>query len=224
MSVRGILDSVTTALVALCAVVVMIAAVRREVFPPPSRRPPSPTQVPNWREFAVGDMHLGDQHTAVVITEFSDFECPFCAQMAQTLRSVLARHPGTVSVVYRNYPLAGIHPNARGAAIAAECAADVGKFAALHDLLFSEQKALGQIPISTMIVRAGITDTLRFARCVNGNDVLSRLRRDSLAATKLRIRGTPLVMVNDWMLPGTPVEATVESYVTRALNSPAADK
>jgi protein-disulfide isomerase len=68
--------------------------------------------------------------------EFSDFQCPFCAQAQATLKQILERYPGKVKLVYRDLPLDAIHPQARRAAEAARCARDQGKFWEYHDLLF----------------------------------------------------------------------------------------
>ena len=84
----------------------------------------------------------GNPKARVMIVEFSDFQCPYCGQVEATLKSVLAKHEGTVALAFRDMPITQIHPFAQGAAEAARCAGEQGKFWEYHDLLFADQGAL----------------------------------------------------------------------------------
>ncbi len=68
---------------------------------------------------------------------FSDFQCPACARVAPMLRLLAAE--GSVTLVYRYFPLTGIHANALAAAQAAEAAHRQGAFWAYHDRIFASQ-------------------------------------------------------------------------------------
>ena len=73
----------------------------------------------------------------VRIVEFSDFECPYCRSVQETIRRVLAKYQGQASLAFRDFPLNNLHPaGAQLAAEASRCAAEQGKFWEYHDRLF----------------------------------------------------------------------------------------
>src|SRR5260370_12257758 len=84
----------------------------------------------------------GDPKARVVIVEFSDFQCPYCQSVQPTLKPLLARYEGRVSLAYRDLPVRDIHPQAELAAEASRCAGEQGKFWEYHDLLFANQNKL----------------------------------------------------------------------------------
>lgn len=61
----------------------------------------------------------------VAVVEFSDFECPYCKQLHPTMLKMMEVYPEDVAWVYRHFPLESIHPNARPAAHASECVAEL---------------------------------------------------------------------------------------------------
>lgn len=99
-------------------------------------------QPPPIRISADDDPTIGDADAPITIIEFSDFQCPFCARFSsQTLPSIQEEYidKGLVKLVYRDFPLQHIHPNAAVTALAAECADDQGGFKGMHDILFEKQ-------------------------------------------------------------------------------------
>ena len=78
---------------------------------------------------------LGSADAWVTLVEWSDFECPFCRSAEAQVQQVLAQHPTDVRLVYKQFPLTGIHERALPAALAADCAGQQGKFWEMHDLL-----------------------------------------------------------------------------------------
>jgi len=95
-----------------------------------------PTLVPSDRP------SRGPSDAPVTIVEFTDYECPYCRRYyRQTYHRLLEEFEGEVRYVVRNYPLS-IHPNARKAAEAAECAHNQGRFWDYHDHLFENADAL----------------------------------------------------------------------------------
>ena len=101
---------------------------------------------PNVQPISVSiddDPIRGDQNASVTIVEFSDFQCPFCARFhIQTLPLILEQYvkTGKVKLVYRDFPIQNIHPNAISAAVASECAHEQGKYWEYHDTLFENQQ------------------------------------------------------------------------------------
>ena len=84
----------------------------------------------------------GDPNAPITIVEFSDFQCPFCARFhSNTFPQIEQNYlsTGKVNFVYRDFPIDSIHPNARPAALASECADDQEEFWGYHDKLFENQ-------------------------------------------------------------------------------------
>lgn len=73
----------------------------------------------------------GKLDARVTITEFSDFQCPYCGQIQPTLKKVLEAYPDNVKLVYKNFPLS-FHKQARNAARAAHAAGEQGKYWEMH--------------------------------------------------------------------------------------------
>ena len=89
----------------------------------------------------------GDPGALVVITEFSDFECPFCQRWYyETLPEIRGLVGEDVAIAFLHFPLTQIHPNAATAHAAAECAGDQGEFWGMHDLLFERQDEWSRLP------------------------------------------------------------------------------
>ena len=95
----------------------------------PSRTPPP----------GADDISFGPADAPLSVIEYSDFQCPFCAQYASWLGSLREKYGDRVKFVFRNYPLAN-HQYATIAAKAAYAASLQGKFWEMHDLLFENQK------------------------------------------------------------------------------------
>ncbi len=74
---------------------------------------------------SMSDHIYGNPNAPIKIVEYSDLECPFCKRFHETMKRVVADSNGQVAWVYRNFPLAQLHPNAQGLAEAAECVASV---------------------------------------------------------------------------------------------------
>ena len=103
----------------------------------PSEQPTGPVRIS-----ADNDPIIGNPDAEITIIEFSDFQCPFCARFhIQTLPAIMDEYieKGTVKLVFRDFPIQSIHPNAVPASVAAECANEQGKFKQMHDILFERQ-------------------------------------------------------------------------------------
>ena len=221
MKLKSVVENGVSGTLAVCAVFVTVMLARREFFPPPDPNTPQPPQlVKQWESYATGDERIGAARAPVTVVVFSDFQCPFCKQLSASLRSVRSKHPaGDIAIVHRNYPLTRIHPYARPAAVAAQCAARQGRFEQYHDLLFAKQDSLGSVDWWGSAQQVGVADSSAFTLCLQDQAVASALRADSLAAEALRITGTPLVMINGWLFDGTPSEQAIEEVIGKVRES-----
>jgi protein-disulfide isomerase len=217
MTLREKIDSMLTWILAACAITVTIFVLRRELRPPVDQNAArEPVEVKDWRKYAAGEKRVGPINAPVTIVEFSDFQCPFCSQLFRSLNELRQIRGTDFAIVYRNFPLP-IHPEARSAAIAAECAAADGRFAAYHDFLFQHQDSLGTIPWTTVAARVGVADTAGFRNCLTSSKAARALREDSVAGAELNITGTPTIIVNGWMVAGARPKLALDSLITKEL-------
>jgi protein-disulfide isomerase len=211
---RDLYSDVLTGVLVGCALVVTAAVARREIFPAAAQGPDmKPRAVDNWAELVSAGQWLGRSDAPVRIVEFSDFQCPFCARTHPAVEAVRRRHPERVAVLYRHFPLDAIHPYARPAAVAAECAAEQGRFGEFATLLFARQDSLGATPWSRFAAGAGVPDTAAFARCVRQSRTMPAVDRDAKVGAATRIEVTPTLVINGTLRPGAITEAELDSLV-----------
>src|SRR5206468_12337029 len=79
----------------------------------------------------------GSLSAPVTIVEFADYQCPYCKVSHPVLQQLLAKYGDKVSLVFKDFPLQNIHPQAQGAAEAAQCAGEQGQYWQYHDALFA---------------------------------------------------------------------------------------
>ena len=124
---------------------------------------------------AAGDPSRGNASAPVTIVEFSDFQCPYCLRASPTLTQLQKKYGDKVRVVWKDFPLTQIHPDAFRAAEAAHCAGEQGKFWEYHDLLFGNQKALQPSDLTKYAADAKL-DTKRFDACVMSSTFTDRVQ------------------------------------------------
>jgi protein-disulfide isomerase len=207
-------SNLATGLLVLCAVAVTGMAVRNQFFPPDrgAQRPEAPRTIRSWKSLAEEGSVLGAPDARVTIVEFSDFQCPYCAQLSKTLRSMQASDPARFRVVYRHYPLAQ-HTHATDAAVAAECAGKQDRFAEYHDALFAAQDSIGSRAWTRFGSDAGVADTTTLQTCMAGTDVRARVDADAKTAARLRLPGTPSIIVNGRLYTGAITEADLGAMI-----------
>lgn len=216
MGMKERLDNFLTMLLAVCAITVTVVVVRREVMARATTGLQA-AHVDDWESYATGIKRIGPDSAPVTIVALSDFQCPFCAQAAQVLTKVLRQHPNDVSIVFRSFPIEQLHPHARAAALAAECAASQDRFGAFHDITFQLQDSIGILSWRTLATRAGVSDVTRFDACLTGPDVNERLADDIAAAKRLAVAGTPTILVNGLRLEGVPAEERLQVIIVEEL-------
>jgi protein-disulfide isomerase len=154
----------------------------------------------------------GNVKAAITIVEFGDFQCPFCAQAEATLKAVLAKHPDDVRLVFRNYPLGELHPDAQFAAQAGVCADGQGKFWELHDAMFQDQHALGAPALQDAARRIGI-DPDRFSHCLSDFATAQAVATDLHAGDAAGVNGTPAFFINGRPLSGNVPAESFEALI-----------
>jgi len=136
----------------------------------------------------------GPADAPVTIVEFSDFQCPYCAQMARILHELDAMYVGKIRLVFRDFPLP-MHKDAAKAAEAAACAGDQGKYWQMHDRLFAGQKSLTRADLERYAADAGL-QTGRFSTCLDGGKHAADWQKDRRDGEQYGVTGTPALFVN----------------------------
>lgn len=216
MNTKDLLNNVLVTTAVICAVVTTGLTVRREFFLDQPAASQEPVHLKNPGQYAVGH-YFGAPNAAVKIIEFSDFQCPFCKQFEDSTWSVVRkRFPNDVALIYRHWPLT-THKHAYAAARASECAAEQGKFAAFHNILFEKQDSIGTKPYSEFAVEAGVPDTVAFNACNVRTEKVPTIERDIAAAHELQARGTPTIIVGDRRFPVNPSTEQLVSVIEEEL-------
>jgi protein-disulfide isomerase len=154
----------------------------------------------------------GSTQLKTVLIEFSDFECPYCAEANKTLKDLLAKYPNQFTLVYKHFPLVQIHDQALPAAKAAWAAYQQGKFWQYHDALFTNQKQLGE-SLYLNIAKNLNLDLAKFKRDRNLAD--KAIQQDLQMAYKLGLSGTPSFIINSQNLSGPVQLSEIESILER---------
>jgi protein-disulfide isomerase len=131
----------------------------------------------------------------IVLLEFSDFQCPYCAEAYKTLKQFMTTHQDEVTLVYKHFPLNQIHPSAIPAAKAAWSAGQQGKFWQYHDALFDQQDELGE-QLYLDIARNLNLDLEKFNRDRFAKTADTAIQKDIEMAQTLGIQGTPFFIMN----------------------------
>ncbi len=136
----------------------------------------------------------GNPEAELTIVEFSDFECPFCAQYSPELSSIVKNYSGRVNVVYRHFPLVGTHVYAIPTARASEAAAMQGKFWEYHDKLFLNQGEFENDDLVSYAEQIGL-DIDKFQTDLSSTEVAKKVQEDFDIAKQLNLSGTPTFFI-----------------------------
>ncbi len=154
----------------------------------------------------------GDPDTAkVLIVEFSDFQCPYCAKGAETMDALKETYGEDIAIVFKDFPLS-FHSYAQISAEAAECADEQGEFAAYHDMLFTNQDALDESSLISYADELGL-DTTTFTECLNTNAMAEEVDGDYNDGLAAGVRGTPGFIVNGELVSGAQPESVFVSII-----------
>ncbi|WP_311448012.1 DsbA family protein [Frankia nepalensis] len=165
---------------------------------------PSPTDAPAPSGAArLGERpSRGDPAAPVVLVEYGDFQCPYCAQAAPALHELVEVSGGLVRHEFRHFPVFQIHPYALTAALAAEAAHAHEMFWPMHDLLFAQQDRLKDVDLRMRAERLGLDPDL-----VVGDPAQpygDAVEADYERGVAEGVRGTPTIFINGQPFRGRP--------------------
>ncbi len=157
----------------------------------------------------------GTPGAPVTVVEYGDYECPFCGEAHAVTTELIERTRGIVQFVFRNFPLATMHPHAELAAEAAEAAGAQGKFWEMHDTLYENQTALEPddlIEYATVLA----LDIPRFTDELMTHAYHDRIREDFMSGVRSGVNGTPTFFINGVRHDGPWDLETLQSAVLAA--------
>jgi protein-disulfide isomerase len=187
---------------------------------PPNPASNGPTKPASAADVLKKPASIGASDPLVVITEFGDFQCPYCEQSRGVLRAILqeyGRPDGTVRVEWRHNPLA-IHPEAERLARAASAAHVQGRFWHLHDAMFNAPDALNEANLRRL-ARAAAIDEKRWSGDRQLTVVKERVESDRRIARALGVAGTPAFFVNGKLLAGLQSQAALKVAIEAELTA-----
>jgi protein-disulfide isomerase len=170
------------------------------------------------------DYIKGNPNAPILVIEYSDYDCPFCKQYHNTMNQIMDEYgvTGKVAWVYRQFPIAQLHPNSPRISEAALCVGELGgndAFWTFTDLVFEEREAneatnVARIP--DYVAAAGV-DAAAHAACLSSGQKAEAVTASVEDAFNIGARGTPytVVMVGNEqaVINGAQSYETVKSIV-----------
>ncbi|MDX9970518.1 MAG: DsbA family protein [Candidatus Gracilibacteria bacterium] len=168
--------------------------------------PPSPNNqndVPskNILEYNSSEPQVAFGEPKVVLVEYSDFQCPYCAIVDQTIISpVIEKKIEGSAFVFKHLPLKGIHPNAVISAVASEAALNQGKFFEYKDLLYKNQSDWSDLadpkPIFLEYAKSLSLDEAKFENDINSIALTQKIENAYSFGIENGLNSTPTLFLN----------------------------
>jgi protein-disulfide isomerase len=171
----------------------------------------------------------GEDH--VTLTEFGDYQCPYCGEYFPTVKSIATEYSKEITFQFVNFPLVSIHQNAFAGARAAEAAGLEGKFWQMHDLLYEENEAYydadetgaswvsASNPLSYFdkFAKALGLNVTTFNTDYNSNKVNDLVTNDMAKGNKLGIDATPTFYLDGKQVQPANTVAAFQNLINAAI-------
>lgn len=172
-----------------------------------------------------GKPFWGKADAKVVITEFSDFECPYCRQMQPDVQRIKAEYSGKIKWVFRNFPL-DFHPQAMPTHLAARCAGLQNKYFEFQTRVFSiPYNAARQLDMSAAQLD-GVAQSIglnmnAYKQCFADQNGEGRreIKADMDYGQKIGVRGTPTIYINGVLYQHDRSYEALKEAIDKLLNS-----
>jgi protein-disulfide isomerase len=171
-----------------------------------------------------GKPYWGKVDAKVVITEFSDFECPYCRQMQPDVQRIKAEYGGKIKWVFRNFPL-DFHAQAMPTHIAAQCAGEQKKYFEFQTRVFAipyKGRELDMSAAQLENVAQGIGLNMgAYKQCFADTNGAQRsaIEADMRYGQKIGVRGTPTIFINGVLFQQERSYESLKEAIEKQLNS-----
>lgn len=164
------------------------------------------------------DTVIGNRDAKKIVFIYTDYQCPGCAALNNSLKPVVEHYKATVAFVYRNYPLDTIHPLAKQAAYAAEAANLQGKFKEMKDMLYDKRTEWidQQDPMPKFVdfAKSLGMDTDKFLKDAASTAIKSKVNSDTTVGNELSVQVTPTVYVGSEKLSIDDISSCMQGKTT----------
>jgi protein-disulfide isomerase len=144
---------------------------------------------------STSDHVQGNESASIELVEYGDYQCPYCGMAYPIVKNIQQQLGNKLKFIFRNFPLAKIHPQAVLAATAAEAAALQGKFWEMHDMLFENQKRLNISSIISYATELGL-DTDQFKNDMNDPSMAEKIDNEFYSGMRSGVNATPSFFIN----------------------------
>ena len=141
------------------------------------------------------DHTQGDDDAVIELVEYGDYQCPHCGRAYPILKNIQKKLGHKLKFIFRNFPLAEIHPNAMNAAVAAEAASAQDKFWEMHDIIFENQQHLSDVDLIKYAAKIGLNIEL-FEADFEKPQFLEKVESDFESGIRSGVNGTPSFFIN----------------------------
>jgi protein-disulfide isomerase len=135
------------------------------------------------------------EDAAVTLLEYGDYQCPHCGLAYYIIKAVQDHYSDQLRFVFRNFPLAQIHPLAEPAAETAEFAGAHQRFWEMHDSLYENQERLS-LPLLFELADLHGLSVSALQHALDTHEFLPRIRNDFLGGVRSGVNGTPTFFIN----------------------------
>lgn len=169
-------------------------------------------------EIAVNDSPTaGPDNAPITIVEYSDFQCPYCAQAVPTIKQIRKNYPDKVRIVYKQFPL-DFHKDAFRASEASLCINEQSTdyFWKLHDYMLANPRSLDQANLIAKAIEYG-ADKDKFSQCLISGKYVSQVQSEMQEGRAIGVSSTPMFFVNGITLRGAQPYAVFEELIEEEL-------
>jgi protein-disulfide isomerase len=168
------------------------------------------------------DWSQGNKNAKTTLVEYSDYECPACAEFYPIIQRLIADNSDKLLFVYRNFPLQQ-HANANITAYAAQAAGKQDKFWEMHDILFTNQNqwaVLGDARNQMIQYAAQLgLNTDQFKKDLDSQAIKDKISADYQSGLDSGVNATPTFYLNGKQLPPPNSLDEFKTNITDAINN-----
>lgn len=135
-----------------------------------------------------------DTEYKVTLVQYVDYECRFCRKFFPQIKELVDDNPESIRLIIKHYPLVQIHPQAKAAALAAECAAEQSALMPYSEQLYLNQTDLSNDVYVSLAEQLGL-DAPMFESCLENPTIIERIEQDTEEALALGIQSQPNIII-----------------------------
>ncbi len=154
----------------------------------------------------------GHTNANIELVEYGDYQCPHCGRAYPIIKSVQQKLNAQLKFVFRNFPLAEVHPNATNATVAAEAASAQNKFWEMHDILFENQEHLDDIHLVAYAGKIAL-NVKKFKSDFDTAQFVEEVESDFESGVRSGVNGTPSFFINGEKYNGSWDEDSLISHL-----------